>query len=189
MVWRRLQAEGLRGVLAITLLALISLWSHYPLVGPLFGASTVLLFGHPSSTLAQPRNMVLGNTLGALVSVIAVATLGHAPWVVGLAVGLTIALGQSWRCLHPPAGAVALLGGSSAICRRLMRPIRTTGSEWSVADGLDQGVVGFEIGGHAAHIVEVLQGLQHAQAAAQLLRLAEGATGLRDPAVFPAHYG
>jgi CBS-domain-containing membrane protein len=28
----------------------------------------------------------------------------------GLAVGVTIALGQLLRCLHPPAGAVALLG-------------------------------------------------------------------------------
>lgn len=55
------------------------------MVAPL-GASTVLLFGHPRSPLAQPRNLV-----------------------VGLAVGLTIALGQALRCLHPPAGAVALL--------------------------------------------------------------------------------
>lgn len=28
----------------------------------------------------------------------------------GLAVGVTIPLGQLLRCLHPPAGAVALLG-------------------------------------------------------------------------------
>ena len=28
----------------------------------------------------------------------------------GIAVGLTIVLGQAFRCLHPPAGAVALLG-------------------------------------------------------------------------------
>ena len=30
--------------------------------------------------------------------------------MIGLAVGLTIALGQLLRCLHPSAGAVALLG-------------------------------------------------------------------------------
>ncbi len=75
-----------------------------------FGASAVLLFGHSGSPLAQPRNLVAGNTLGALVSVSCVALLGDAPWVMGLAVGLTIALGQRLRCLHPPAGAVALLG-------------------------------------------------------------------------------
>ena len=133
MVWRRVQAgvqgERARGrayqprfhgrevlaswlgaVLAITSLGLISGWSHYPLVVAPFGASTVLLFGHPRSPLAQPRNLVLGNTVAALVSVVCVAALGHAPWVMGLAVGFTIALGQLLRCLHPPAGAVALLG-------------------------------------------------------------------------------
>lgn len=133
MVWRRVQAgvqgERARGrayqprfhgrevlaswlgaVLAITSLGLISGWSHYPLVVAPFGASTVLLFGHPRSPLSQPRNIVLGNTLAALVSVICVGLLGTAPWVMGLAVGGTIALGQGLRCLHPPAGAVALLG-------------------------------------------------------------------------------
>ena len=129
MVRRRIQAQRLRGrafqprfdpqhvftswlggLLAITTLGLISSWSHYPMVVAPFGASTVLLFGHPNSPLAQPRNIVLGNTVAALVSVMCVAWLGSAPWVMGLAVGITIALGQQMRCLHPPAGAVALLG-------------------------------------------------------------------------------
>lgn len=81
-----------------------------PLVVAPFGASTVLLFGHPNSPLAQPRNIVLGNTVAAVVSVVCVGLLGHAPWVMGLAVAGTIALGQLLRCLHPPAGAIALLG-------------------------------------------------------------------------------
>jgi CBS-domain-containing membrane protein len=129
MVWGRIQAERQRGrayqprferhdvllswaggLLAIGALALIGSWSHYPLVVAPFGASTVLLFGHPTSPLAQPRNIVLGNTVAAVVSVLCVATLGSSPLSMGLAVGLTIALGQVLRCLHPPAGAVALLG-------------------------------------------------------------------------------
>lgn len=129
MVWHRIQADRRRGrayqprfaprssvsswlggLLAITALALISTWSHYPLVVAPFGASTVLLFGHPSSPLAQPRNIVLGNTIAALLSVLCVALLGATPWSMGLAVGLAIAVGQQLRCLHPPAGAVALLG-------------------------------------------------------------------------------
>jgi CBS-domain-containing membrane protein len=129
MVWQRIQAERERGrayqprfeipvvllswaggLVAIAALGLISAWSHYPLVVAPFGASTVLLFGYPRSPLAQPRNIVLGNTLAALVSVGCVAALGRSPLSMGLAVGLTIALGQVMRCLHPPAGAVALLG-------------------------------------------------------------------------------
>ncbi|MEY3462744.1 MAG: hypothetical protein RLZZ468_522 [Cyanobacteriota bacterium] len=128
MVWRRIHAQRMRGrafqprfrfqqvvaswlggLLAITALGLISTWSHYPLVVAPFGASTVLLFGHPGSPLAQPRNIVLGNTVAAAWSVGCVTWFGTAPWVMGLAVGGTIALGQLLRCLHPPAGAVALL--------------------------------------------------------------------------------
>jgi CBS-domain-containing membrane protein len=129
MLWRLLQAERQRGrafqptfhggeilaswlggLVAIASLGLISSAAHQPLLVAPFGASTVLLFGHPSSPLAQPRNIVLGNVLGALVSVVCVALLGSSIWVMGLAVGLTIAFGQRLRCLHPPAGAVALLG-------------------------------------------------------------------------------
>lgn len=107
---REVLGSWLGGVLAITALGLISSWSHYPLVVAPFGASSVLLFGHPGSPLAQPRNIVMGNTVAAAVSVVCVATLGPTPWSMGLAVGVTIALGQLLRCLHPPAGAVALLG-------------------------------------------------------------------------------
>lgn len=100
----------LGGLVAISALGLISTLSHYGLVVVPFGASAVLLFGHWQSPLAQPRNIVPGNTLGAAVSVVCVAALATAPWVMGLAVGITIALGQACGCLHPPAGAVALLG-------------------------------------------------------------------------------
>lgn len=108
--WGEMLAAWLGGLLAISVLGWISSWAHYPLVVAPFGASTVLLFGHPSTPLAQPRNIVLGNTLGALVSTACVAWFGASIGVMGLAVGLTIALGQRLRCLHPPAGAVALLG-------------------------------------------------------------------------------
>lgn len=103
-------ASWLGGLMAIAALALLSLWSGYGLVVAPFGASSALLFGYPGSPLAQPRNLVLGNTLAALIAVVCVAVLGRTPWAMGLAVGLTIATGQRLRCLHPPAGAVALLG-------------------------------------------------------------------------------
>ncbi len=93
-------------LLAIRALSLISLWSNYHLVVAPFGASTVLLFGHPSSPLAQPRNVVFGNSVAAAVSVSCVMAFGDGPWVMGV----DIVLGQVLRCLHPPAGAVALLG-------------------------------------------------------------------------------
>ena len=68
------------------------------------------MFGAPNSPLAQPRNLVFGNLLGAASAVIFVAFLGTSPVVSGFGFASAIALGQRFRCLHPPAGAVALLG-------------------------------------------------------------------------------
>jgi CBS-domain-containing membrane protein len=95
---------------AVLFLGLLSLWSGQLLIVAPLGASCVLLFGYPASPLAQPRNIVLGNLLGALVSVAAVAWLGQGPLVIALAVALTVLLGQRLRCLHPPAGGLAFLG-------------------------------------------------------------------------------
>ena len=75
-----------------------------------FGASTVLLFGVEKSPLAQPRNLIMGNFLGGISAVISFNCFGNNYFSCGLAVAIAIALGQLFRCLHPPAGAVALLG-------------------------------------------------------------------------------
>ena len=98
------------GLIAISCLGILSNLSTYSLLIAPFGASTVLLFGAPNSPLAQPRNLVFGNLIGAISAVLCVFFLGSSPLASGIAVGLAIALGQAFRCLHPPAGAVALLG-------------------------------------------------------------------------------
>ena len=83
------------------------------LIAPM-GASAVLLFAVPSSPLAQPWSILGGNAVSALVGVGA-ATLIHDPFAsAAIAVALSIALMMSFRCIHPPSGAVALtavLGG------------------------------------------------------------------------------
>ena len=98
------------GLIAISCLGILSNLSNYSVLIAPFGASTVLLFGVPNSPLAQPRNLILGNFTGAISAVLCVFFLGSSPLSSGIAVGLAIALGQAFRCLHPPAGAVALLG-------------------------------------------------------------------------------
>ena len=98
------------GVIAIVCLGILSDLSSYSLLIAPFGASTVLLFGAPNSPLAQPRNLIFGNLLGAISAVLCVVFIGTSPLASGIAVGSAIAFGQIFRCLHPPAGAVALLG-------------------------------------------------------------------------------
>ena len=106
---KHLSVTWLGALLALTLLSLLSAWSGMVLLSAPLGASSVLLFGYPASPLAQPRNIVLGNLIGAMTSVTAVAWLGNGPFVIALAVGITVLLGQQLRCLHPPAGGLAFL--------------------------------------------------------------------------------
>jgi CBS domain-containing membrane protein len=74
-----------------------------------FGASAVLIYGVINSPLAQPRNLIGGHLLCALVGV----TVGYfisETWVAaGLAVSVSIVVMQITKTLHPPGGATALI--------------------------------------------------------------------------------
>lgn len=75
-----------------------------------FGASAVLIYGAIKSPLAQPRNLVGGHVLSALVGVASHQFLGAYPWVAApVAVATAIALMHATRTLHPPGGATALI--------------------------------------------------------------------------------
>lgn len=78
------------------------------------GASAVLLFGVPSSPLAQPWSIVGGNLVAALIGITCARYVDNVALAAGLAAALAIAAMFALRCLHPPSGAVALtavLGG------------------------------------------------------------------------------
>ena len=81
------------------------------LVAPL-GASAVLVFALPASPLAQPWAVVGGNTVSALVGIAGVHgvhLLGSPELAAALAVATAIAAMLTFRCLHPPGGAMALM--------------------------------------------------------------------------------
>jgi CBS-domain-containing membrane protein len=82
------------------------------------GASAVLVFGAPRSPLAQPRNLLGGHVLSALVGVVCFQLLGDWPGMAAaLAVATAIALMHLTKTLHPPGGATALIAviGSAQI--------------------------------------------------------------------------
>ncbi|MGP1385686.1 MAG: HPP family protein [Thainema sp.] len=96
--------------IGIALLAYLTAYTGYPLIAAPFGATAVLVFAVPDSPLAQPRNVVGGCVIGAVVCVTCVSLFGSAPWVMALAVATAIKLMQLTHTLHPPGGAVALVG-------------------------------------------------------------------------------
>ena len=75
-----------------------------------FGASAVLIYGAVESPLAQPRNLVGGHVLSAVIGVFCAQLLAPHPWLAAsLAVSTAIAAMHVTRTLHPPGGATALI--------------------------------------------------------------------------------
>ncbi len=75
-----------------------------------FGASAVLVYGAIGSPLAQPRNLVGGHLLSAVVGVFCYQLMPGHLWLAGsLAVAAAIALMHLTKTLHPPGGATALI--------------------------------------------------------------------------------
>ncbi|MDI6050974.1 HPP family protein [Flavobacterium sp. XS2P24] len=75
-----------------------------------FGASSVLVYGIIQSPLAQPRNLVGGHIVSALVGVTVAKLIPDILWIAApLAVSLSIVLMQMTKTLHPPGGATALI--------------------------------------------------------------------------------
>ncbi|MCR5889387.1 HPP family protein [Hymenobacter sp. J193] len=102
---------------AFTGMGLIGLLSRYVfgpsdtllLVGS-FGASSVLIYGVVNSPLAQPRNLIGGHLVSAVIGVTVQQLAGEELWLAAaLAVALSIVGMQITKTLHPPGGATALI--------------------------------------------------------------------------------
>lgn len=105
-------------LLAIGSTGWLSHASGTPWLMAAFGASCVLAFGVPDSPLAQPRSIIGGHLLSALIGLVLLNTLGNAWWVGALGVALALVLMQQTRTLHAPAGANPLV-------------VITAGASWS----------------------------------------------------------
>jgi CBS-domain-containing membrane protein len=75
-----------------------------------FGASAVLVYGAIKSPLAQPRNLVGGHIISALIGVAAYKLFHAHLWLAAaVAVATSIAVMHATKTLHPPGGATALI--------------------------------------------------------------------------------
>jgi len=83
-----------------------------------FGASAVLIYGAINSPLAQPRNLIGGHVISAVIGVAAYQLFSGSMWLAcGVAVATAIAVMHATKTLHPPGGATALIAviGSAKI--------------------------------------------------------------------------
>lgn len=83
-----------------------------------FGASAVLIYGAIKSPLAQPRNLIGGHFISALIGVAFYQLFKEHMWLASsMSVATAIAVMHATKTLHPPGGATALIAviGSSKI--------------------------------------------------------------------------
>jgi len=97
------------GIAALVLLVALFPSMQLLVIGS-FGASAVLLFAAPRAPFSQPRNLIGGHLISALVGV---ACYRYLPDVLFLqeasAVATAIALMMATGTIHPPGGATALI--------------------------------------------------------------------------------
>ncbi len=75
-----------------------------------FGASAVLIYGAINSPLAQPRNLLGGHVISAIIGVTCYKMFGGHMWLASsLAVATAIAAMHATKTLHPPGGATSLI--------------------------------------------------------------------------------
>lgn len=75
-----------------------------------FGATAVLAYGAVESPLAQPRNIIGGHILSAIIGVTTFKLFGSQIWFASaVAVATAIVVMQITKTVHPPRGATALI--------------------------------------------------------------------------------
>lgn len=105
------------GIIGFVSSKYFTLYDNLFLIGS-FGASSVLIYGAINSPLAQPRNLIGGHVVCALVGVTIHKLIPGEVWLTAaLSVSLAIVAMQITKTLHPPGGATALIAniGSAKI--------------------------------------------------------------------------
>ena len=107
---------GVGAAVTITILAYITYQSvlagtNYGLwLAASFASSVVVVFGYPENEFSQPKNVVLGHLLCALVGIIFVTLFKISQdrsiffLAIGFAVGIAVMLMMVFKITHPPAG-------------------------------------------------------------------------------------
>ena len=99
------------GIAAVALInhAIVDTTDSVMIIGS-FGASAVLIYGAIRSPLAQPRNLIGGHVISAVIGVTAYKLFPSHLWLAApIAVATSIAAMHATKTLHPPGGATALI--------------------------------------------------------------------------------
>jgi CBS-domain-containing membrane protein len=104
------QVFAIGGVVLLGLLVLVGIGelSGHLLLIPSMAGTMALVAAAPTFSLAQPRNVVLGQTLAAAIG-LGVGVASHSLGAAAVSATLTVVLTLLARCAHAPAAATAVL--------------------------------------------------------------------------------
>ena len=107
--WTAILAGAAGGAVAIAAMEILAERTALPLAFIPFATSIVMVMGSPEAKPAQPRALVGGHLLSAVVGLVMVTLAGPQPWAAALAVGLAMIVMHATDSFHPPAGITPLL--------------------------------------------------------------------------------
>ncbi|MCP9945763.1 HPP family protein [Streptomyces somaliensis] len=99
----------LGGTVALVLLAAIGVLIDQAVLIPPLAASAALVFAAPALPLAQPRSVIGGQLVSAVVGFVVLAVGGSSVWTAAIAGGLAIGAMALARTPHSPAAATAVI--------------------------------------------------------------------------------
>ena len=111
-------SAGIFSILTIAVLTVLTYKTSYGIfLIASFGSTMVLLYGYPESPFAQPKNIILGHFLTALIGIIFLNFIPLPIFInIPLAVGFGVMFMILFKVTHPPAGGnpiIVIIGSVS----------------------------------------------------------------------------
>ncbi|WP_030239648.1 HPP family protein [Streptomyces sp. NRRL S-350] len=93
----------------LLLLVAVGVLLHQPLLIPPLAASAALVHGAPGLPISQPRNLVGGQLMSAVIGFATLAVTGSTAWGAAIAAGLSLGAMMLTHLSHSPAAATSVI--------------------------------------------------------------------------------
>lgn len=113
--WKTYAWRALGGGIGIYAMQLLAEMGHFPIALVPFATSVVNVISLPDAPPAQPRALIGGHIVSALVGLSVLSLFGSNAFAAAVAVGLAIASMHFTRTMHPPAGINPLIIVTSSL--------------------------------------------------------------------------
>ncbi|MBX3523471.1 MAG: HPP family protein [Xanthobacteraceae bacterium] len=113
--WKTYCWRALGGGIGIYAMQWLAEMGHFPIALVPFATSVVNVLALPDAPPAQPRALIGGHLISALIGLAVLSILGSNEFAAALAVGLSIIAMHFTRTMHPPAGINPLIIVTSAL--------------------------------------------------------------------------